>query len=383
MKISLCMIIKDEEKYIADCLNSAKVYCDEIIIVDTGSSDRSIDICQKYTSKIYNYKWNNDFSAARNFSIDKAGGDWILVLDADEILKISSAIELTEFLKKLPQNIFGLQFKIINIAENNLKIDINPETVTRLFRNDSRINFARSIHESVNDSIQAINMSLGHAPWHIEHCGYLKNIDNLNKSQNYLKAILAEIEKNPHDWKYYGFAAIEYDKLADFDNEEKMLLKALSLLPDSPEIIFKLGLFYAARKNDCIRAVSYFTKLENDSIFKLESLLNMTKCCLASEDFISARDYFEKIFRLSKDSEEIILLGLAIFRKLNTGSKIIYLLNRLIQIRRKPEYYFELTGRYIEAGNKLKAKKILSEGLTFFADDEKLEALKNNPLFDF
>ncbi|MBI2656740.1 glycosyltransferase family 2 protein, partial [Candidatus Woesearchaeota archaeon] len=84
--ISLCMIAKNEEKFLEQCLNSVKDIVDEIIIVDTGSTDKTKDIAKKFNAKVYDFKWIDDFSAARNESIKHAAKDWILVLDADEIL---------------------------------------------------------------------------------------------------------------------------------------------------------------------------------------------------------------------------------------------------------------------------------------------------------
>ena len=86
MKISACFITKDEEKNIEQCLKSIEGIVDEIIVVDTGSRDSTINLANKYTNKIYFYQWNNDFSGARNFAIGKVKGDYILFLDADEYL---------------------------------------------------------------------------------------------------------------------------------------------------------------------------------------------------------------------------------------------------------------------------------------------------------
>ena len=73
-KISLCMIVKDEERFLPQCLNSVKGYVDEIIVVDTGSTDRTVDIAKRYGAKIYHHPWENDFSKHRNLSISNATG---------------------------------------------------------------------------------------------------------------------------------------------------------------------------------------------------------------------------------------------------------------------------------------------------------------------
>ena len=85
-EISLCMIVKDEEKVIGRCLESVKDLVDEIIIVDTGSKDKTKEIVSKFTDKIYDFEWVNDFAKARNFSFSKATKDYILWLDADDVI---------------------------------------------------------------------------------------------------------------------------------------------------------------------------------------------------------------------------------------------------------------------------------------------------------
>lgn len=94
--ISLCMIVKNEEEVLANCLESVQEVCDEIIIVDTGSTDRTKEIAQKFTDKIYDFKWIDDFSAARNYSFSLATKDYILWLDADDVIPPK---ELEKFIK--------------------------------------------------------------------------------------------------------------------------------------------------------------------------------------------------------------------------------------------------------------------------------------------
>lgn len=96
--ISLCMIVKNEEKVLSKCLESVQGIVDEIIIVDTGSTDKTLDVAKKYTDKIYYFDWISDFSAARNESLKYANSDYILILDADEYLE--EGVNLQEDIKK-------------------------------------------------------------------------------------------------------------------------------------------------------------------------------------------------------------------------------------------------------------------------------------------
>ena len=85
--VSLCMIVKNEADCLSRCLESMKGLVDEIIIVDTGSTDNTVEIAKQYGAVIKTYQWNNDFSQARNYSLSLATKEWILVLDADEYLR--------------------------------------------------------------------------------------------------------------------------------------------------------------------------------------------------------------------------------------------------------------------------------------------------------
>ena len=92
--ISLCMIVKDEEAVLDRCLNSVKAAMDEIVIVDTGSADRTKEIARKYTDKIFDFSWQDDFSAARNFAFEKGQMDYLMWLDADDVLSEESGRNL-------------------------------------------------------------------------------------------------------------------------------------------------------------------------------------------------------------------------------------------------------------------------------------------------
>ena len=97
MSISLCMIVINEEKHLETCLNSVKNIVSEIIIVDTGSTDQTKEIANKFKVKVYDFQWNDDFSAARNFCLQKAAKDWILVLDADETISNKDLMKIKKY----------------------------------------------------------------------------------------------------------------------------------------------------------------------------------------------------------------------------------------------------------------------------------------------
>lgn len=103
--ISLCMIVKNEETHLARCLDSAAELVDEIIIVDTGSTDRTVEIASEYTSKVYSYLWKDDFSDARNYSFSKASMDYCMWMDADDILEETEKDQFLRLKQTLPPDV--------------------------------------------------------------------------------------------------------------------------------------------------------------------------------------------------------------------------------------------------------------------------------------
>ena len=120
MSISLCMIAKDEEKNIGAALDSVKGICDEIIVVDTGSRDKTKEIALSSGAKVVDFKWNDDFSAARNESLKHATKEWILVLDCDEVMEKKHHQMLLDILKNDGQkkDVFGFTVLQINYTDD-------------------------------------------------------------------------------------------------------------------------------------------------------------------------------------------------------------------------------------------------------------------------
>ena len=106
--ISLCMIVKNEEDFLSQCLQSVEGVVDEIVMVDTGSSDLTLEIARSFKAKVFQHEWKEDFSDARNVSLKHATSDWILFLDGDEVLEPESARMLPEMLNRTEH--FGFFF---------------------------------------------------------------------------------------------------------------------------------------------------------------------------------------------------------------------------------------------------------------------------------
>ena len=143
--LGLCMIVKNEEKVIGRCLESVKDLFDEIVIVDTGSTDKTKEIVSKYTDKIYDFKWINDFSAARNYSFSKSTCDFIMWLDADDVVYEKDLIKLKEEKKKLDINIEGYRMEYSYAQDEDDNTTITQKRV-RIVRNENLMSNIKGIY---------------------------------------------------------------------------------------------------------------------------------------------------------------------------------------------------------------------------------------------
>lgn len=202
--ISLCMIIKDEEKWLENCLNSIKDLVEEIIIVDTGSEDKSKEIAKKFTDKVYDFKWNDNFSDARNFAISKATKSWILSFDADEIIadfdkeKIKRIIELDEadsyfFNWRNYTNdagVAGFTSSTGDRYEESKGVNgFCISKVLRFFKNKPAFKFEGKIHETVENSIKTSGGTIFDTDVVMHHFGNLDKKKFLAKKSQYIELL--------------------------------------------------------------------------------------------------------------------------------------------------------------------------------------------------
>ncbi len=149
ISISLCMIVKNEEPVLARCLDSIYDLMDEIIIVDTGSSDCTKEIASRYTDKIYDFTWIHDFSAARNYSFSKATMDYIYVADADEVLDEENRERFLQLKENMVSDIEIVQMIYANQLEHNTTYNFDEEYRPKLFKRLREFVWTDPIHEGV------------------------------------------------------------------------------------------------------------------------------------------------------------------------------------------------------------------------------------------
>ena len=219
--LSICLIVKNEENNIGRCLSSlSQITNKEIIIVDTGSTDRTKIIANQYQAEIIDHKWNNDFSDARNIAMEYARGDWVLILDADEELAPNSYQNLkTDIMRP---NIIGYRLPLENVGSPLHGVNYVP----RLFRNAPGLYFIGKIHETIYASLlvagEQWNMKQDMGSTRILHHGYqpdqIKIKDKIKRNLKLYEDALTELPDEPsilmnyaHDLNHDGQTEKAYE----------------------------------------------------------------------------------------------------------------------------------------------------------------------------
>lgn len=147
--ISVCMIVKNEERVLARCLDSLRGIADEIIIVDTGSTDCTKQVARAYTDKIYDFEWVNDFSAARNFSFSKASMEYIYAADADEVIEQGERGKFLRLKQELDPSVEIVQMIYTNQLQFNTTYNFDEELRPKLYRRLREFTWQEPLHEMV------------------------------------------------------------------------------------------------------------------------------------------------------------------------------------------------------------------------------------------
>ncbi len=238
--ISLCMIVKNEEANLVECLESICNFMDEIIIVDTGSSDRTKEIALQYTDKIYDYQWNNNFADARNFSISKASNEYILVIDSDETIESVDKCEIAQLIQQNPKKV-GRLLRMNEYSRMGLAYKYS-ERVNRLF-SKKYFKYEGTIHEQIIPTDE-FSIEMYPIPLRIKHSGYEGNL---------------EIRKKKTDRNIY------------------LLMHALEKNKDDPYIIYQLGKSYYMEENYTLASNYFGQALYYDLNSQLEYVQDMVE----------------------------------------------------------------------------------------------------------
>lgn len=274
--LSVCMIVKNEADYLARCLQSVGSVADEIIVVDTGSTDSTPQIASSNGAKVILEQWRNDFAWARNISIRDATGAWILWLDADDIVP-ESALPLLDKLKRTaPDRVWGM------IVRNERPNGTGSEFLqARMFPNRPDIYFERKIHEQMMPSALRIGLKMEHCDAVIEHHGYADPQVLKKKASRNVKMLLDEYDEKSPDAVMGMEIGDSYQLIEEFDNAEMWYRRVLDL-PNCERITpaiagqAHLGLGNILNKREkCNKALAEFRKAREIAPWRPDVLYSM------------------------------------------------------------------------------------------------------------
>jgi glycosyltransferase involved in cell wall biosynthesis len=291
-KLSLNMIVKNEETNLARALQSVKNVVDEIIIVDTGSTDTTKAIAKLFDAKVFDFEWDNNFSAARNFALEKSSGDWVIYLDADEELSKNSVSELKRVILEKPAG--------INCLVQSLSQEKNLSGVMkypRVFPLTDKIRFTGRVHEQIQTSLLKNNFEIKDSSIKIIHLGYAasteivqqkleRNLDLLLREDDKKLTVydLLKIGQTAYSLKYHRIAERYFQRMLNFRNADKkytgqalmylalinyeedkiqaafnLAQQAYKVVPDKPYLNFLLSLI-CLRLSDREKSFEYLIK---------------------------------------------------------------------------------------------------------------------------
>ena len=214
--ISVCIIAKNEEKRIEKCLSSIKPYGFEIIVVDTGSTDRTKEIASRYADKILDFVWCNDFSAARNFSLQGASNDWIFMMDCDEWIKKIDVEELNCFRKRYPDSVGIISRE--NLVMESGHLVLNNADYTERFFNKKHYHYTGIIYEQLTP-IHGRELPCLTLHTTIEHTGYdMTPNERIAKGEKNLTLLHRQLEQEPENPYVYYQLGKGYEIARDYQS---------------------------------------------------------------------------------------------------------------------------------------------------------------------
>lgn len=254
--VALCMIVKNEEAFLGKCLQSVSPLVDEMIVVDTGSADRTVEIAKGCGAGVYHFKWCDDYSQARNFCIRQAKCDWILIMDADEVVAEEDLPKIRRLLTD--EYIDGYRFILRNYENDRTLANIVlnphdyeegegyfgfiPSSLIRLFRRDRAVFFSGAVHETLDYSFKRSCLTQKSTDIPIHHYGKVLAPSQIKmKRELYRELGEKRVRENPDDVAAVKGLSDQYLETGMYQETLDLLESKIGLAPDNPELHFNLA----------------------------------------------------------------------------------------------------------------------------------------------
>ncbi|MBB5336836.1 glycosyltransferase family 2 protein [Pectinatus brassicae] len=295
LTVSACVIVKNNEEDIKKWLESVEKFSDEIIVIDTGCTDKTIDIIKETDALIYQYQWQDDFAAAKNFAIDKAEGSWIVFMDSDEY--IESAIDIKNILGKIiDEKIDAVFSRMINIDADNNNAEINRFLQTRVFRNHRNIYYQGRIHEQLYKNGQDLQQVVCEDII-IYHTGYSQK-RYLTKMKRNLRLLQDDVDNNGKNKRHYRYMADCYYALGNYSKAiyfyNKHIASGLQSIGNENDVYYNL-IEAMLQENYSLQDILLILDVASKKFIDYpQFLMQYGKVYFYLTDYEKSKTYFEK-----------------------------------------------------------------------------------------
>lgn len=310
--LSLCMIVKNEATNLPRCLESVIGVADELVVLDTGSTDDTVAIAQSFQAQVHHYPWGNDFAAARNESLRYASGDWVLVLDADERLAPGIGPTLQQAMQQPNALLINLVRQEIGAAQSPYSL------VSRLFRRHPAITFRRPYHAMVDDSVAALLLQepqwqIGQLPpVAILHEGYQAGaIASRNKLEAARTTMEGFLATHPDDAYVCSKLGALYGQIGEVTRGKELLQRGLAACDAIPspdysiryELHYHLGIAHSRQQHPELAAAHYRRAVQQPILpkLKLGAYNNWGNLLKASGDLAQAQAIYAQALEIDPD----------------------------------------------------------------------------------
>ncbi|MCE1189394.1 MAG: glycosyltransferase [Ignavibacteria bacterium] len=298
--LSVCLIVKNEETYLEECLRSVQSVAGEIVLVDTGSTDHTLEIAERNGCRIFSFPWTNHFAEARNYALRQCTKEWILYLDADERLVPDSIPELRKILDSGGKR--GIYCTLRSSDETGGRPNIMR--YLRLFSNSPQIQFKGRVHEQIFDSLQENRYQIQDSEVEILHVGYDISLDKLQaKAERNLRLLLQDYNENKEGYTAFQIAQ-SYALLNQKEHAAAYFKKAVStpgLLPPYLAHSYRyLAALELERRNLNLAGTFINLAYHNDPYAPLVNLI-YAKILLIQGDKFRAKNFFLQAYKNNKE----------------------------------------------------------------------------------
>lgn len=338
MKISACLIVKNEEDNIERCIKSFENVADEIIVVDTGSEDNTVKLVKKLGAKVFNYKWNDDFASARNYALEKSKYDWIIFLDADEYFDKDASSNAKSIIEKIDKE---PKYDCINSRLINIDLATKTEqekiTVIRIFRNNKNVRYFNKIHESLKNinGNTIVSLTGFEDKLQIIHTGYSKGIIEKKGLRN-LKLLLKELETSESKEMIYFYLVNSYTSCKDYDNAIKyanLFINSGKIIKNYETYIPQQLLLSMLKRGDSAEAV-----LEETNKYILKYPKNHAFVNIAASIFKSQKKYDKALqYYLKTIDYKKNFIGNEYYCEITTNEDIYYYIGIIYELKNNIE----------------------------------------------